>query len=194
MKIRLHEIDQAGDEPFTWDEEESVPVSVLGREEIEAIGPVRWRGEVRRLDSGYLLRADLSYEQTLACQRCLGRVVEPVEQEIELFLVRSVRSVGSVRHEPGAEDEERELGEEDLGMMEIDGDEVDLRPLLVEQMQLEVPMRPLCREDCAGLCPACGADLNEIEGGDCGCERETVDPRWAGLADLRDRLSGERQE
>lgn len=185
MKIRLHEIDQGGGEPFTWSEEVTVPASVLGREEIEAIGPVRWRGEIRRIDSGYLLRAELAYDQTLACQRCLGHVVEPVDQEIELLLVR---------HEPGAEEEERELEDEDLGVMVIDGDEVDLRPLLVEQMQLEVPMRPLCREECAGLCPTCGANLNEIEGGDCGCERETVDPRWAGLASLRDQLSGERQE
>jgi DUF177 domain-containing protein len=182
MKIRLHEI---GDEPYTWSEEESVSLSALGREEVTGLSPVRWQGQIRRLDSGFLMRAGLAYEQTLACQRCLGSVTEPVEDEIELLLVR---------HERGADEEERELEDEDLGVMVIDGDEVDLRPLLVEQMQLNVPMRPLCREECAGLCPSCGADLNRIEGGDCGCERETVDPRWAGLADLRNRLSGERHE
>ena len=53
-------------------------------------------------------------------------------------------------------------------------------------MQLDVPMRPLCREECAGLCPTCGATSNE---GDCGCGAETEDPRWAGLAALRDRLA-----
>jgi uncharacterized protein len=180
MKIRLHEI---GDAPYTWSEEESVPVSALGREEVQSIGPVRWRGEVRRLDSGYLLRADLAYDQTLACQRCLASTTQPVEEEIEILLVR---------HEPGAEEEERELEEDDLGVMVVDGDEVDLRPLLLEQMQLNVPMRPLCREECAGLCPTCGADLNSAEGGDCGCETQTMDPRWAGLADIRDRLSEER--
>ena len=179
MKIRLHEI---GDDPYTWSEEESVPASALGREEVEAVGPVRWRGQIQRLDSGFLLRADLAYDQTLACQRCLGSVTEPVEEEIELLLVR---------HEPGAEEEERELEEEDLGIMVVDGDEVDLRPVLLEQMQLNVPMRPLCREECAGLCPTCGANRNE---GDCGCETETTDPRWAGLADLRDRLADDRSE
>lgn len=179
MKIRLHEI---GDAPYTWSEEESVPVSALGREEVQSIGPVRWRGEVRRLDSGFLLRADLTYDQTLACQRCLASTTQPVEEEIEILLVR---------HEPGAEEEERELEEEDLGVMVVDGDEVDLRPLLLEQMQLAVPMRPLCREECAGLCPKCGADLNQ---GDCGCETQTTDPRWAGLAEIRDQLSEQRQD
>lgn len=182
MKIRLHEI---GDEPYVWDEEESVPASALDREEVIGLGPVRWRGRIQRLDSGYLLRAGIAYDQTLACQRCLGSVTEPVEEELELLVVR---------HEEGAEEVERELEEEDLGILVVDGDVVDLRPLLLEQMQLNVPMRPLCREDCAGLCPSCGADLNRVEGGDCGCARETADPRWAGLADLRDRLAGERQD
>ncbi|MFZ9580934.1 MAG: YceD family protein [Ilumatobacteraceae bacterium] len=48
-----------------------------------------------------------------------------------------------------------------------------------------MPDSPVCRPDCAGLCPACGADRN---GGDCGCRIETPDPRWAGLDAIRDQL------
>lgn len=179
MKIRLHEI---GDAPYTWKEEENVPASALDRPELVELGPVRWQGEIRRLDDDYLLRADVAYEQTLACQRCLAQATESVEEEIELLLVR---------HERGSEEEERELEEKDLGVLVVEGEEVDLRPFLIEQIQLNVPMRPLCREACAGLCPTCGADLNR---GDCECENETVDPRWAGLADLRDHLAGDRQD
>jgi len=179
MKIRLEEI---GDEPYTWRSEETIPASSLDREEILELTPVSWRGQIDRLDDGFLLRADLAYGQTLACQRCLRPVTHRVEETVELLLVA---------HEPGAESEERELEEEDLGILVIDGSEIDLRPVLEEQMQLNVPMRPLCKEDCAGLCPVCGADLND---GDCGCRRQTEDPRWAGLAALRDRLPGASEE
>lgn len=176
MKIRL---DQIGDEPYTWESEERVDARELDRQEVLALGPVEWRGRIARLDDAeYLLRARLSYSQTLACQRCLGEVTRPVEEEIELLLME---------HEPGAEEEERELEEEDLGVLVVDGQELDLGPVLHEQLQLAVPMRPLCSEECAGLCPVCGANLNETE---CDCRRETADPRWAGLAALRDELAG----
>lgn len=174
MKVRLHEI---GDEPYTWSAEESVPVAAFERDELLELSPVAWRGQIRRLDQGgYLLRARVSYDQTLACQRCLGSVTEPVDEEVEILLLP---------HERGAEEEERELEEKDLGVTVVDEDEIDLQPILMEQIQLNVPMRPLCREECAGLCPTCGADWNQ---GRCDCDNETVDPRWAGLAVIRDRL------
>lgn len=176
MKIRLDEI---GDEPWSWHSEETVEPGSLERDEILELSPVEWRGEISRLDQGFLLRAHLSYGQTLACQRCLRPVTERVDDELELLLVD---------HEPGAEEEERELEEEDLGVLVVDEPEIDLWPLLREQVQLNVPMRPLCNEDCAGLCPVCGADLNE---GACDCARQTFDPRWSGLAALRDRLAPE---
>lgn len=179
MKIRLHEI---GDEPYTWDVDERVPATALDRDELLELSPIAWSGRIDRLDPGYLLRARLTYEQTLACQRCLGKVTEPVDEEVELLLLP---------HEAGAEEEERELEEKDLGVVVVDDDELDLQPILLEQLQLNVPMRPLCREECAGLCPTCGADLNQ---GRCDCVRETVDPRWAGLAAIRDRLDEGRRD
>ncbi len=173
MKIRL---DQIGDEPYRWHTEETVSPEALDRPELLAISPVTWSGEISRLDEGFLLRARLAYQQTLACQRCLRGVTEPVEEELELMIVR---------HERGADAEERELEEKDLGVLVVAGEELDLSPLLVEQIQLDVPMRLLCREECAGLCPTCGADLNE---GACDCAPPAADPRWAGLAALRDSL------
>lgn len=179
MKIRLHEI---GDEPYTWSEEERVSAAALGRSEVLELGAIAWSGRIERLDSGYLLRARLAYDQTLACQRCLGRVTEPVAEELELLVLR---------HDPAAGQEERELEEQDLGVLVVDGDELDLTPILLEQIQLNVPMRPLCREECAGLCPTCGADLNQ---GRCRCGPRPVDPRWSDLAALRDSLPGGREE
>lgn len=61
-------------------------------------------------------------------------------------------------------------------------DRVDLEPLARESLVLDLPLAPLCRDDCRGLCPTCGADLNQ---GPCECPVEVVDPRWAALDVLR---------
>jgi uncharacterized protein len=62
------------------------------------------------------------------------------------------------------------------------GDEIDLSELLRESLLLELPMRPLCSDDCVGLCSVCGKNLNQ---GPCGCVHDDVDPRWAVLKDLK---------
>ena len=63
----------------------------------------------------------------------------------------------------------------------IVGDQIDLEPLVREAVGLELPMAPLCRPDCQGLCPTCGTDRNEV---DCGHDGEVFDDRWANLRSL----------
>jgi uncharacterized metal-binding protein YceD (DUF177 family) len=65
----------------------------------------------------------------------------------------------------------------------IRGEHIDLAPLTREALLLNLPLAPLCREDCAGLCPRCGADLNA---GPCGCGSDERDPRWAILDVLKE--------
>jgi uncharacterized protein len=72
-------------------------------------------------------------------------------------------------------------GPSDEDFYPIDLDHIDLAPLVRDAVVLELPMAPLCKEDCAGLCPQCGANRNE---GDCGCVAPR-DPRWANLDVLR---------
>ncbi len=64
------------------------------------------------------------------------------------------------------------------------GDQLDLEPMARDAVLLELPLAPLCREECRGLCPSCGANLNE---GGCACQPALHDPRWAALDALRDR-------
>jgi len=73
------------------------------------------------------------------------------------------------------------LDREDLDISFLLGEELDLKELAAEQTLLAMPMRILCRPNCAGLCPRCGANLNQVD--DCGCKPE-IDPRWEALADL----------
>lgn len=65
------------------------------------------------------------------------------------------------------------------------GDLLDLEPMVREVLLLDAPLVPLCRPDCKGLCPVCGADLNTES---CSCSTEVTDPRWAALDELKDRL------
>ena len=175
MRIRLDDVRR---EPFSWAETVEIPAASLEREELLALSPIAWRGRIAWADPSYHLRARARYEQTLRCDRCLREYTAPAESELEL----------AVLDEPEAGEGERELSAEDLGVVYAEGGVLDTRPLLVEQLQLNVPMRPLCREDCRGLCPVCGANRNLER---CECKDESVDPRWAALAALRDRLPEE---
>lgn len=67
----------------------------------------------------------------------------------------------------------------------IEGEQIDLRPLVREAALIEAPATPLCRPDCAGLCPTCGIDRNVAT---CSCEPVGSDDRWAALDQLRGRL------
>jgi uncharacterized protein len=73
-------------------------------------------------------------------------------------------------------------GEPDEDTYALGHDHLDLEPLARDAVLLDLPLAPLCRPDCAGLCPVCGADRNAEP---CGCATEAVDPRWAALEVLR---------
>ncbi len=173
-------LDQVHEEPFNWDETQSVSPETLDRPELLDLGPVRWRGQVVFADPGYFLRARLSYEQTLSCNRCLRPIVERTESDVELMIQVEGHSEAGGEHA---------LHERDLGILYLEDERLDMDPILTEQLQLNIPMKPLCRADCQGLCPACGADRNA---GTCSCGESRVDSRWAALAALKSRFEDEK--
>jgi uncharacterized protein len=174
-------LDQVREEPFHWDETETVAREDLDRPELLELSPIRWRGQVLFVDPGFFLRAHLAYEQTLSCNRCLTPIHDPVRSDLELMI--QVERPSSESGHGG----EHELKEEDLGTLYIPGDILETGPILREQLQLNIPMMPLCKPDCLGICPVCGGDRNAAA---CSCEEKSADPRWAALAALRDRLPG----
>ena len=176
-------LDQVREEPFSWAETEKVKTAELDRPELSELGPVAWRGQVIYVDPGFLLRAHLSYDQTLHCNRCLQPIHDPVRADVELMI--EIERAGD---RPGGHGGgEHELRDEDLGTMYVEGEILETLPILIEQLQLNIPMKPLCRPDCKGLCPVCGIDRNTET---CTCEEKSGDPRWAALASLKDRLPG----
>jgi len=172
MKIRLDQVD----EPFDWQETLELSTAEVNRPEVVDLGEVECSGRIIPAAEGLLLRATLRYEQSLRCMRCLETVAVPVSTDLDLLI-----QIGGSE----AAEEERALESQDLGMIFLERPQLDTRPILIEQIQLGVPMKPLCREDCAGLCASCGADLNQ---GPCGC-REVTDPRWGALGALQQERS-----
>jgi len=111
------------------------------------------------------------------CGRCLERYPVDVDQELDLFYLPR----GS--QQPEEQEDEVELSDRDVVVGYYENDRVDLGEVVREQLFLTLPLRRLCRQDCRGLCPSCGENLNVV---DCGCPpvQEPEDPRFSGLRRL----------
>lgn len=115
---------------------------------------------------------------TVACSRCVGPVRLPIEESLHVTFMPPDELPSD--HTDGDEDGD-EVTAEDIDVFPFDGDHIDLEPMLREQFILAIPFAPLCRDDCRGLCPQCGADRNTSP---CQCEAP-VDPRLEGLRNLK---------
>jgi uncharacterized protein len=122
------------------------------------------------------LRGGLSTGLELQCARCLELVRQDVQRDFELLYRLLGADAG--RDELSVTDAEAEIGY-------YQGDGILLEDVLREQVLLALPLKVTCREDCKGLCPECGKNLNQEQ---CSCSREIEDPRWAALKDVRSRL------
>jgi uncharacterized protein len=138
--------------------------------------PAAVEGVASREGEEVRLRGKINTEVEVACDRCLAAVRLPLEVEFDTAFIPQESEAGKT--------ENVELLSADLGLAAYEGDAVDLDGLVREQIVLALPSRRLCREECRGLCPFCGADLNA---GGCSCERGEIDPRWSALADLKDK-------
>jgi len=131
--------------------------------------------KVTRLTRDLLVQGEVEGQVTLECSRCLTPVTVPVSGHLEEEYQPTIDvETGRPVH--------REAEEQDDSFFSISANhEMDLTEPVRQAMLVEMPLKPLCREDCKGLCPQCGANLNE---GPCDCVTETVDNRWLALREL----------
>jgi len=154
-----------------------IPALVASQEQDEVV----FKGEVAgRLDislTGGTVRVEgrASVRAAMVCSRCLAQI----ERVLEVPLSICYQKVDeNRREEPLPEDMELTLREMEL--IPFQGEVIDPTPEIAQEIIMALPQSALCREDCAGLCPVCGKDLNQQ---DCGCEKPTF---HAGLARLKD--------
>jgi uncharacterized protein len=181
MRVNTDEIKEGG-LARSWD---------LTREQVDAIvsgdpagyraqGPAHLDAKLRKSGRRVLLEAKGEVALGAPCGRCLVPSTLTVPLQFGLTFVPADeyalpdgggddRGQGEVAgsFEPKQADEET-----------FTGREVDLDPVVREQLLLALPTYPVCRDSCKGLCPVCGTNLNDKE---CGCDRKVPDPRWAGL-------------
>ena len=126
------------------------------------VSSLRFSGCVVDLSGFIRLSGAVTGQFSASCARCLAPVDEDFSLEVDLSV------------ENGSSESEEEV-------VIAEGQKIDLTALAVETVFTNLPMRLLCREDCKGLCPKCGKDLNT---GECGCVQKEIDPRLQGLADF----------
>lgn len=120
----------------------------------EFVGDVKVFGEVSDGGKYFVVRGRLECQRTFTCDRCLTVSTEKISSDF-------------------AEEFDKSAAVDDL---------IDVTELLRDELLLSLPMKNLCKADCKGLCPVCGANLNES---DCGCDKSVVNPKFAALKDFK---------
>ncbi len=177
-ELHLHEDQQAFHEewqPGTIDLGPDAKQSAPLKADVQASVVEENRGHKVNIEDIRLV-GEFSTKLELPCARCLDPVYEDVEKKFDLLYRPQGADAGK---------EEISLAKEDADIGYYQGDGLLLEDVLREQLLLAVPLKLVCREDCKGLCPSCGQNLNQ---GECGCTRSDPDPRWHALGDLRNKL------
>jgi uncharacterized protein len=170
MYIETKEI---GPEGLTVDRVIDVlPVPVEGGEVVR-VDRVHLTGEFLKASGGISFTGDVGTVATLACSRCLEHYSLPLELHFNLLFTTSPEAVGGG---------ESRVSQDRITESHYDGARIDLGELVAEQLYLGLPLKPLCRPDCLGLCPRCGVNRNL---GSCDCREERdADPRLLALKKL----------
>lgn len=141
---------------------------------IKLTEPISVEFHLERVGRDVRLKLSLATTAALTCARCLKVFSFPLRTQSRLTLCEANHSSPLER--------EMELTLEHLESGTFEAGEIDLSDLIYDQIVLSFPIKPLCREDCKGLCPRCGAD-QDLER--CGCVTATSDPRWEALRKIR---------
>ena len=175
MKISIDEIPQT-------------PKEIVFSESVEELNKIYSQSSNREFGFPAFLAVELRYYRAAAdlffdgrisgelrgvCGRCAEEYGFSLDQLFEFVLIPDPAK---------AERKAEELHRDDLGLSYYSGDEIDLAPLIAEQVILALPTQPLCAKSCRGLCASCGANLNRES---CSCVTPTGDPRMEVFRSLK---------
>ena len=172
------------------------------KEDFRVIGPSEVVGTVHReKGTAVILEARVSSVMEVTCGRCLEPIAVPVFAEVKTRFVppadfakataETAARAGRLKaRDAAAGDDDDEApestggndAEDAVGLAEYRDEKIDLGEVVREQLYLALPMKPLCQEDCKGLCPVCGVNRNRET---CTCQQEWVDPRMAALKEWK---------
>jgi uncharacterized protein len=175
MEIRLEQIEEEG---LTFEFETSVDTFPVLAEmdangECEFTAPLRTSLKALRIGEMVEINGDVETSVRLPCSRCL----QPFERLLKSnFALTYMQQTADVMEDN--EPQEVELSAEDMGIVYFQGEKINLKDAIQEQVVMEFPLRQLCKPDCKGLCPKCGADMNEDP---CDCRQRPSTEKFAAL-------------
>ena len=165
MKVLISEIPDEG-------------IDVAGEETVESdtiISPIKARLKIMKIGSEIIVKGEVAADIKLQCSRCVSDFNSVFSVPVDVVYHPLDELKGEERHEiPSGE----------LNMDFYSGDEMDITTLMKEQILLNIPMKPLCKDSCRGICRTCGKNLNE---GDCSCPPTETDSRFDILKKILDR-------
>jgi uncharacterized protein len=173
--LKLDDIPEEG-LALSWDENRDSLLVYLGRfpsVDFKFETPLHGEAKIRKMGKSYLVQGSLQTLLRFRCARCLKEFTYLFSSNFDLAL-HPLRETSF--------EEEIELGEEDMKSNFIEGGEIHLSEIACEQIFLEVPYQPLCQEDCRGLCPQCGRDLNLSR---CDCVKEDWGTGFSALLKMK---------
>ena len=175
MKVRADEIkDKVRDLSAVEEVTDYPPLAALQESgECVFLQPLRLHLTVVREYDHIRAEGRVETRVRLACSRCLADYETDIDSPFTIFYLRSAGV---------PQDEEVELAEQDLISVTFEGDEIDFTGEIAEQVLVEIPIKPLCKEECKGLCPNCGTDLNTAE---CGCSGQQANLTFSVLKNLK---------
>ncbi len=168
MKINIIEIEEEG---IDIDFSETLQEPGV----IDSVGDVVAHLHLDRQLNEVLVSGDIKGEIRLQCSRCLTPFQRYIELDINLTYL-PIEEINKM--------ETYEIKDDESNISYYRGEQLDITEIVQEQLILSIPMKPLCDEECKGLCPVCGANLNIQE---CTCKKEEVDPRLSILKRLLER-------
>jgi len=160
-------ISKIPNEGLDIDEAVNGEILSIDPEELTTAPDGRFTAHLERSEDASLhVRGHLRLKTSGPCARCLADTPLDLDQELDLFFLPESRALAEHDDEEGAELEDR-----DLVVSFYKGDLLDLGSMVREQVLLAQPMKRLCRPDCKGVCPTCGADRNLTQ---CGCPKDVA--------------------
>jgi uncharacterized protein len=170
MKIIIPDIP---DEGLEIDSDESIETECV-------VSPVRAHLKIEKAESEIIVRGNVMADIKLQCGRCMEDFSAQRNIPVEVVY----HSIDEIR-----KDETHEVRNEELDTGFYEGEELDINELMKEQILLNIPMKPLCSDECLGICIHCGTNLNKKK---CDCVTDDSDPRFSSLKELLKKKTQER--
>lgn len=166
MKINVSKIKTISGKTMDVELTETIPELSMDEENIKLLSPLKFSGKIENLGDRLMVSGEISTTVKLLCSRCAEAMAYALNAPFSEFFTN---------HKKVMDDDQ----EEEISL--FSGDEIDITLHLARAILLELPMKAICQEECQGLCPGCGVNLNQTE---CQCSGEEIDPRLMALKKL----------